>query len=220
MIKMPKYYTAKELNILVNYDDKTGRSSGQQRLIPRCHNAGLEVQLAPEKGKGNQLLYEIIENNINLPNEEWVQCYCKKEYEVSNLGRVRKINGRKIVGKNLTPQGYKTVCTNKEGKRQTTQFWVHRLIYFSFHPELIPMEKDIVIDHINGKRDDNRLINLQPLTNAENSYKRDKDQVQIKSVLSQLIYKYNYEKLGKILKELLDNEYEIGYNGLTKQAKE
>lgn len=54
------------------------------------------------------------------------------------------------------------------GFGQNTNLRAHRVIYFSFHPELLPDEKYYVIDHVNGKRDDNRLDNLRAISNLEN----------------------------------------------------
>lgn len=47
------------------------------------------------------------------------------------------------------------------GKRE---YRIHRLAWLIVHGSMPPHE----IDHINGRRDDNRLVNLRPATNAEN----------------------------------------------------
>jgi hypothetical protein len=47
-------------------------------------------------------------------------------------------------------------------------YLAHRLIYKWVHGEDIPEGK--LIDHINGKKDDNRIDNLRVLSNADNVY--------------------------------------------------
>ena len=211
-------YTTQEINKIINFSDPTGRGSGQKRLVPRCKRAGLEIEPINVKNKErNQLFYKIISNNIDLPEEKWIQCYCKRDYEVSDLGRVRKINGKGLLGNYSNSGGYKTISSYFDDSKQMTQFLVHRLIFFSFHPEYIPYEKEICIDHINGKRDDNRLINLQPLSTTNNIVKRDVDQANTKSILANLIQKYNYDVLQDILNELLKENYIITEQGIVKK---
>jgi hypothetical protein len=70
---------------------------------------------------------------------------------------------------------------------------------------LIPQEKNIQIDHINGIRTDNRLENLRPLTSVENIQQRDENQSRIKSLTTELILKFGYEETEKKLKKLLTN---------------
>ena len=82
---------------------------------------------------------------------------------------------------------------------------VHRLVYFSFHPELIENEEYLQIDHINGIRTDNNLNNLQPLGNVQNIQKRDECQNKIRLITTELIIKYGYEKVEEKLQNLLTN---------------
>ena len=76
--------------------------------------------------------------------------------------------------------GYIRVCMTENGKTSNKQ--LNRLIYFSFHPDLIENSNNIQIDHINGIRNDNRLENLQPLTSIQNTQKRDANQNKIKTL--------------------------------------
>ena len=73
-------------------------------------------------------------------------------YEVSNLGNVRnKKQGNVLNGCNNN-HGYKTVALQKK------KLLVHRLVAIAFIDN--PLNK-LEVDHINSKRDDNRLSNLR-----------------------------------------------------------
>jgi len=85
------------------------------------------------------------------------------DYIIMSDGRVySKITNRfKTLRYNL---GYKiTSLRNKNGKEKTIK--VHRLLALAFIPN--PDNKPCV-DHINRKRDDNRLCNLRWVTHCEN----------------------------------------------------
>jgi len=64
----------------------------------------------------------------------------------------------------VTSTGYRNVCV---GWRE---YRAHRLIWLHVHGEW-PRDQ---IDHINGKRDDNRLCNLREVTNRLNGENRTK----------------------------------------------
>ena len=92
-------------------------------------------------------------------------------YEVSNLGKVRRlkfINGMynfnqiRECKQTLNTWGYMTVNLCKNGKSNTKR--VHRLVAVAFLGE-----SNLQIDHINGNKQDNRLVNLQYVTPKENT---------------------------------------------------
>ena len=108
-------------------------------------------------------------------------------YQASNLGRVRSLdrwvifkNGRKQFYKGRIFEGgkvngYRQVGLSRDGK--TTIFLIHQLVAMAFLGHK-PDGHQLVIDHINGIRSDNRVENLQIVTNRENSstcYREDKD---------------------------------------------
>lgn len=197
-----KTYSSKELNAIIGYVDISGSNSSKQAVITRCCNAGLKVEaLDTPRGKPNQFI--ILEDNFHLEGEEWIDCYCNKDWEVSNLGRIRRKNTKKLMGysdENITGD-YVRVCMIENGKTSNKQ--LNRLVYFSFNQNLIPEMNNIQIDHVNGIRTDNRLTNLRPLTAVENTRARDENQSRIRSLTTELIIKFGYEETEKKLKKLL-----------------
>lgn len=83
--------------------------------------------------------------------------------EVSDSGNVRSPSGR-IKPQDIDPEGYKRVSLKFKSKTQHMR--VHRLVALTFIPN--PQNKPLV-NHINGKKDDNRVSNLEWCTHRENS---------------------------------------------------
>jgi hypothetical protein len=82
-------------------------------------------------------------------------------YKVSNLGRIKNPYGRIIKGKFI--EGYKHVELRDESGAKHKR--VHRLVAKAFIPN--PENKEQV-NHINGDKSDNRVENLEWVTNFEN----------------------------------------------------
>ena len=109
---------------------------------------------------------EITSDNPEI-NLEWraVQGY-EGLYEVSNTGRVRRLNKNGAVRElRLVPSHlYFRVDLSREGK--VKRFQVHRLVAAAFLDKPIGCD---YIDHINGNGRDNRLENLRWCTMKENN---------------------------------------------------
>jgi hypothetical protein len=88
-------------------------------------------------------------------------------YQVSNLGRVRKLplNRFNVVKKLTIMNGYFTTRLTKVRRQRKTSF-VHRLVAEAFIPN--PENKPF-INHINECRRDNRVENLEWCTQGENN---------------------------------------------------
>jgi hypothetical protein len=103
-------------------------------------------------------------------------------YQASNMGRIKSIE-RDILNRGkfpfkskekiLKPQndthGYYYLNLFKNGKRKNIK--VHKLIAMTFLNHIPNGKYDIVVDHINNNPSDNRVENLQLITNRENTTK-------------------------------------------------
>ncbi len=97
--------------------------------------------------------------------EVWKKVEGFSMYEVSNLGRFRKMGFKKIQRGTINDRGYKVVhLTNDEGKSKMMS--IHRLVALAFIPN--PENKPL-IDHINAIPTDNRADNLRWFTHKENA---------------------------------------------------
>lgn len=90
-------------------------------------------------------------------------------YKVSSIGRVKslKFNKEKILKLNLN-KGYYRVSMSLDGKNTLRK--VHQLVSESFLGHICSGYL-LVIDHINDIKTDNRVENLQIVSQRENAYK-------------------------------------------------
>jgi hypothetical protein len=122
-------------------------------------------------------------NNINLKEEIWkdIPNY-EGLYQVSNFGNVLSLNYKKTGKKSLLQfgyvRGYQQVYLSKLGKRKTIS--IHQLVAITFLNHK-PCGFKIVVDHINNDKTDNRVENLQLITNRENCSKDQKNKSSIYS---------------------------------------
>lgn len=176
-----------------------------------CANQLKKGFLITKIGKGKNALYEIEQvepqnknssefssrgQNISkdLKDEVWITTYIDKNFEVSNLGRIRNKKTKVLHQGSLTKDGYCQVSIlNKNYK-------VHRIVLQSFNP----MEnfEELTVDHINGIRSDNKLENLRWETNENNVRLMLLQRADLNKELTRIIQKYGYDKTLKILQEL------------------
>ena len=92
------------------------------------------------------------------------------KYQVSDYGRVRAINYNpyKMIKLFLNKRGYYDVGLWKYSKRKLIA--VHQLVAIVFLGHK-PNGYNIVVDHVNNDKTDNRLTNLQLITHRENCSK-------------------------------------------------
>jgi hypothetical protein len=88
-------------------------------------------------------------------------------YQVSNLGNVRSNSWgvKKLMTLQTKEDGYKRL--NFTVNRKTKNMRVHRLVAHAFLA--MPLDSELTVDHINGIKDDNRLVNLRVVTQYENN---------------------------------------------------
>jgi hypothetical protein len=100
------------------------------------------------------------------------------DYYITEDGEI--ISKRTKKQKKLTPHvdqyGYLRVgLMTPEGKSSTER--IHRLMMLTYGKEPPESMEDPTVDHINGDKFDNRIDNLQWLSNANNSYKAAKERL-------------------------------------------
>jgi hypothetical protein len=88
-------------------------------------------------------------------------------YQVSNIGRIKslKFNKEKILKQPINKNGYCAVCLCFEGKQKLKQ--VQQIVAQSFLGHK-PCGHKLVIDHINDIKTDNKVENLQIVTQRFN----------------------------------------------------
>lgn len=96
-----------------------------------------------------------------MEQEVWAKINGFEEYEVSNMGRVRKIKYLKPNKSNVGK--YSVMSLSKNGK--SSGFLLHRLVAEAFIPN---PEKKSQVNHKNGNKDDNRASELEWMTRREN----------------------------------------------------
>jgi len=94
-------------------------------------------------------------------------------YQISSLGRVKSLGNdkskkEKILKNILNGSGYFQVGLYKNNKNIVKR--VHQLVAIAFLNHK-PCGHKLVVDHINDNQTDNRVDNLQIITQRENAYK-------------------------------------------------
>ena len=197
---MEQLYTGKQINEILGTSQEAWACKGRD-LLNRAKHAGLEIEVAKAE-PGKATLYRIVRDDFHQEGEEWRPNIFDTEYEVSSSGRYRNATNKKLVYGQQQPDGYIRTFL-KVGKEKYTSIAMHRIVYFSFNPHIFDERDNYVIDHIDGRRDNNALSNLRPLSIAKNNEVRVDNRNKSQEVLTQLILKFGYEETLNKLNHLL-----------------
>lgn len=133
-------------------------------------------------------------DTTELENEQWIECYFSNQYEVSNLGRVRNRKTKIIQKGTINSEGYHIVSIGNKNYR------THRVILQSWNPR-IDFE-DLTVDHINGKRADNRLENLRWISMEDNTLAMLNNRAKFQKELTRLLESHTYDEILEILQHI------------------
>ena len=101
-------------------------------------------------------------------------------YEISNLGNLRNKHSHKYKSKVYDKDGYIRYHLYNKGKQKAVH--AHRLVLTEFTEQ---NNSNLIIDHINGVRDDNRVENLRWCTVLENNrWGRNSNSILVKSKIT------------------------------------
>lgn len=132
--------------------DRLNNNADNLRWVNALENAhNKHLDKTPEKPK----FEKVVLSQEELDNEVWKEY---KGYKVSNLGRIIGLNGKML-------QGHKSDCGYII---YGGHYLGHILVWSAFSGE---KQEGMVINHINGNKHDNRLVNLEQVTPRENSRK-------------------------------------------------
>ena len=106
----------------------------------------------------------MIEEWKDIPNYEGV-------YLISNLGNIKsvKFGKERVLKPQTNTKGYFIVGLYKDKKMKSKQ--IHQLVATTFLNHT-PCKLELVVNHINFDKKDNRLDNLEIVTNRENSNRK------------------------------------------------
>ena len=132
--------------------------------------------------------------------------FCKHpiydKWEANREGIVRHVVNKKNIGY-LTKLGYLQICIREQGIKKHYQ--KHRFIYECFNGKI--NDAKLVVDHFNNIKTDNRLENLQLITQSENMKKENRKgknlpPIRVRAININTGESFDYDSIKKCSKEL------------------
>lgn len=114
-------------------------------------------------------------------------------YYISNTGAIYSTYSNSLRKQNIDRDGYHRISFSRP---HMTNIAIHRLVYKTWVSEI---KDGYVIDHIDNKKWNNNVNNLQSITAMENSRKAANDQLYLKS------FYWNEEIVHKVCEMMQDN---------------
>ena len=131
-----------------------------------------------------------------MKKTQWKILNKYQNYLISEYGDVKNKKTGKIIKPTLSKKGYKRVDLS-----YNKHLPVHKLVYETFIDEI---NKELVIDHIDGNKLNNHYSNLQQITSKENTIKGNRcKRIILKDNLKNKIIEF------KTFNEMLDY---VGYS--------
>ena len=158
-----------------------------------------------------------IPNEFDDANDFWLHPIYNN-YEANRLGIVRHVKHKKDIGC-LKKSGYIIITVYDQGIKKA--YSKHRFIFECFHGKINDVK--LVVDHINNIKIDNRLENLQLITQSQNLKKEHRKgknlpPIRVRATNINSGESFDYGSIRKCSKALDINHASVGrvLNGIIK----
>ena len=135
------------------------------------------------------------EEEVKKELDLWRAPYPDLDVEVTADGQARKKSTKTLKVPTYDGLGYQYILLKDETGAYKS-YRIHRLVAKAFLPNF---DECLVVDHLNGIRDDNRVENLSIKTQQENLAARDTKNKPLYEELRRLVKTYGYDKTYEIL---------------------
>lgn len=131
--------------------------------------------------------------------EIWKPWKQNPKYMISSQGRIKGLNGS-IMKLQKSHNGYLRINL-RPAKNEVHRYTVHRLVAETF---LADYDDNLVVDHINGIKNDNRIENLRMLPPKLNTQLGIENHEQISKMVRLIISKIGYENTINYLQKIIE----------------